>query len=77
MANQSRLRSAAEVSTNTAAGLIGSWLIAMAVMTNVIDRTAAATITTALCTIWSLARGWVIRRAFNRMDQQRNAPEAP
>ncbi len=77
MAKQSRLRSAAEVATNTTAGLIGSWLIAMAVMTNVIDRAAAATITTALCTVWSLARGWAIRRTFNRLDQRSDAPEVP
>lgn len=69
MGDQSRLRSAVEVATNTAAGLVGSWLIAMAVITSVEDRTAAATLTTALCTVWSLARGWAIRRAFNRMDR--------
>lgn len=71
MADQSRIRSAVEVATNTATGLIGSWLIAIAVMTHIEDRTAAATITTALCTVWSLARGWAIRRAFNRLEVPR------
>lgn len=65
--SQTRLHSAAEVVTNTATGFIGSWVIAFFVMTTFEDRATAATITVLGCTVWSLVRGWTIRRAFNRV----------
>jgi hypothetical protein len=59
-----------EVLTNTITGLVGSWMIAYAVMTAIEDRELAATITVIGCTAWSLIRGWTIRRAFNRIEKQ-------
>lgn len=63
---QTRRQSIIEVTTNTAVGMAGSWAIAVVVMTAVQDRILAATITTVACTVWSLARGYAIRRHFNR-----------
>lgn len=63
---QTRRQSIIEVATNTTVGMLGSFLIALAVMSMVEDRPLAAGITTLACTVWSLARGYVIRRHFNR-----------
>lgn len=67
--SQSRMQSAVEVVTNTATGFVGSWLIAFAVLTAISDRALASTVTVLGCTVWSLARGWTIRRVFNRRLQ--------
>jgi hypothetical protein len=67
---QSRKQSAIEVFTGTFIGMIGSWLISYAVLGLLDDRGAIATVTTALCTVWSIARGYWIRRRFNRYLQQ-------
>lgn len=63
---QTRRQSIIEVVTNTTVGMLGSFLISLAVLTTVADRPLAAGITTLACTVWSLARGYVIRRHFNR-----------
>lgn len=65
---QSRRQSAIEVVTNTFAGMVGSWLIAYSTLVFVEDRVLAATITVVGCTIWSLARGYWIRRRFARLE---------
>ncbi|MNK29181.1 hypothetical protein D3C87_475710 [compost metagenome] len=65
MATQTRRQSAVEVVTNTAAGMLGSWVIAYATMSAISDRATAAAVTVAGCTVWSLARGYWIRRRFD------------
>lgn len=61
---QTRRQSIIEVTTNTAIGMVGSWLITYAGMTLIADRATAATVTVIGCTVWSLVRGYWIRRRF-------------
>lgn len=68
--SQTRAQSAVEVATNTVTGFVGSWLITYVVMTVVTERAAATTVTVLCCTVWSLVRGWMIRRSFNRMGER-------
>ena len=65
---QSRRQTVIEVSTNTAVGMLGSWLITFVTMTLVKNIPLAAAITVAGCTIWSLVRGYLIRRHFARLE---------
>ena len=61
----SRWWSILEVGTNTFTGLFGSWLITLYCITNIPTALQAATMATVVCTVWSLLRGYVIRRSFN------------
>lgn len=65
---QTRRQSVIEVCTNTAVGMIGSWLITFVTMSLVKNIPLAAAITVAGCTIWSLVRGYLIRRHFARLE---------
>jgi uncharacterized membrane protein len=68
--NQTKKQSAVEVCIGTAIGIIGSWAITMAVLHQIDDRTLAGTVTVLLCTIWSLIRGYAIRRHFNGIQNE-------
>lgn len=68
---QTRRHSTIEVCTNTFVGLIGSWLITYACMMTIDNRAAATTVATIGCTIWSLVRGYYIRRRFARTEYRR------
>lgn len=63
---QSRRQSIIEICTSTFTGMLGSWIIIMIVSHNIPDLTQAATVNVVLCTIWSLVRGYMVRRHFNR-----------
>lgn len=64
---QSRKHSAIETLTNTAVGFVGSWLIILLVLKYLPGGALhTATVTTALCTVWSILRGYVLRRLFAR-----------
>lgn len=65
---QSRRQSVTEVLTNTFVGFVGSWIITFIVIDNVKDSAVAATTGVVLCTIWSLVRGYTIRRHFSRKE---------
>lgn len=65
---QTRRQSVIEVCTNTAVGMAGSWLITYVTMTLVKDIPVAAAITVAGCTIWSLVRGYYVRRRFAALE---------
>jgi len=67
---QTRRQSIVEVVTNTCVGMLGSWLIACGTMLLVEDRVYAATITVIGCTVWSLVRGYWIRRRFAKLETQ-------
>jgi hypothetical protein len=67
--NQSARQSWIEVATGTAIGLIGSWIITMVILNLVDDRSLAASLSVICCTVWSLTRGYCIRRHFNRLNQ--------
>lgn len=65
--SQSRKHSVIEVTSNTAIGFVGSWIITFLVMIYVADKAIAATTSVFLCTVWSLIRGYFVRRHFNRI----------
>lgn len=62
---QSRRHSALESLTNIAVGIVVSWLAVWWVLTLPLTAGQAATISTALCTLWSFVRSYFIRRLFN------------
>jgi hypothetical protein len=65
VAGQRRSASAVEAVTNTTVGLIGSFIITFVMLHLIEDRAVAAAATVAGCTLWSLARGYAIRRLFD------------
>lgn len=64
---QTKRQSLIETCSNTCIGMIGSWLITLMCISNFNDPLDATTITVILCTIWSLVRGYFVRRAFNKV----------
>jgi 4-hydroxybenzoate polyprenyltransferase len=66
---QSKHQTIKEVLSGTTLGMVGSWLITMgsiALFPN--DPIQAATVATAGCTVWSLTRGYAVRRYFNKQE---------
>lgn len=63
---QSRAHSLIEVCTGTAIGMVGSWLISFASYASIDSLPVATTVATAGCTVWSLVRGYCVRRYFNQ-----------
>lgn len=63
--SQSKAQSLKETLTNTFIGMLGSWCITMLVLQFCSGQVLIATITTIGCTVWSIARGYTIRRYFN------------
>lgn len=61
---QSRRDSMVEVLTNTAVGFVGSWIITWLSFKYVPQASVAATVSVVGCTVWSLVRGYSIRRHF-------------
>lgn len=68
--SQSKKQSLIETISNTSIGMIGSWLITMACLMFFTSPVGIATSTTILCTIWSVGRGYCVRRYFNNMQQK-------
>lgn len=66
---QTRRSSMIEVFTNTFTGMRGSWAITYVGITTIDDKWTASIVTVISCTVWSLVRGWTIRRAFNRLEK--------
>lgn len=62
---QSRIDSVKEVICNTGVGMIGSWLLTMLCLMFFTTPVGIATSTTIACTVWSLGRGYVVRRYFD------------
>lgn len=65
---QSKRQSLIETCTNTTIGMVGSWLITMACLMFFTTPIGIATSTTLLCTLWSVSRGYVVRRYFNNKE---------
>ena len=63
---QTKREAAIEVLTGTAIGMLGSWLITLFVMSYLPDKLQAATVAVLLCPLWSLVRGYSIRRYFSK-----------
>lgn len=63
---QSKKQSLKETLTNTFTGMAGSFAITMICLKIFTDPLAIAASTTVLCTLWSIGRGYTIRRYFNK-----------
>lgn len=61
---QSRSKSVEEVLVNTFSGLIGSWIITITTITYIHNPWLASMVTVVGCTLWSLLRGFAIRRHY-------------
>lgn len=66
---QSKRQTIKEVLSGTFLGMAGSWLITMGCLSVFTSAMAIATSTTLGCTVWSLARGYAIRRYFNSKEK--------
>lgn len=64
--SQTKLQSLKETFSNTGIGMVGSWLIVVTCIKYIPDPYICATTSTVLCTVWSLARGYAVRRWFNK-----------
>jgi hypothetical protein len=62
---QSKKQSLKETLTNTFTGMAGSFAITLICLKIFTDPLAIAASTTVLCTLWSIGRGYTIRRYFN------------
>lgn len=70
---QTKLQSLMEVTANTGVGMVGSWLITMACLMFFTTPVGIATSTTIFCTVWSLGRGYIVRRYFDsKLETQIN-----
>lgn len=67
MSKQTKRQSLLETLSNTFIGTLGSFLITWVTLHFVKDIIAASAITTIACTVWSIARGYCVRRYFNKM----------
>lgn len=66
---QSKKQSLKETLSNTFIGTIGSFLITLVTMHFVKDLTLASAIATVGCTVWSIVRGYSVRRYFNSQKE--------
>lgn len=65
---QSKKQSMKETLTNTFVGTAGSFMITMLVLQVLQSDVAIAAVTTVMCTVWSIGRGYTIRRYFNKQQ---------
>lgn len=76
--SQSKRHSAVETATNTAVGFVGSYFITFACFhlegADLATKTLYATLG---CTVWSLLRGYYLRRVFNRLHTKQAAMPQP
>lgn len=72
MIKQSILDSFKESMANTGIGFAISWVTVYLCMKYIDDPVIAATVSCVLCTIWSFARSFAIRRYFNNLQEKEN-----
>jgi hypothetical protein len=65
---QSKAQSLKETVSNTGIGMVGSWIITMVTFSFIKDLTVASTVATIGCTVWSIGRGYFVRRYFNKLQ---------
>lgn len=65
---QTKKQSLKETLTNTFTGMLGSFAITMGCLSVFTSSFAIAASTTVLCTVWSIGRGYFIRRWFNKQQ---------
>lgn len=68
--SQTKKQSLIETASNTTIGMVGSWIITMGCLMFFTTPVGIATSTTILCTVWSIGRGYCVRRYFNNMQQK-------
>lgn len=78
--SQTKKQSLKETLTNTGVGMVGSWLITMGTfsalgVSSVAGNALASTVATIGCTVWSIGRGYTIRRYFNKQHQKEKTNE--
>lgn len=61
---QTRKQSAVETTVNTGIGFVGSWCLVFITFHLIRDLALASTVSTVACTVWSLVRGYAVRRWF-------------
>lgn len=66
---QTKRQSLKETLTNTFVGMAGSFAITMLCLQVFSNNTMIAVATTLLCTVWSILRGYSIRRYFNKQRE--------
>lgn len=75
--SQSKAQSLKETMSNTGIGMVGSWIITMVTFHFIKDLTIASTVATIGCTIWSIGRGYCVRRYFNRKGESSERKSNP
>lgn len=66
--SQSKRHSALETATNTAVGFVGSYALTILCMQHVhLNAAQQSLLIVVLCTVWSLLRGYYLRRLFNHL----------
>lgn len=68
--SQTKAQSLKETLSNTFIGTVGSFLITWVTLFFVKDIILASLITTVACTVWSITRGYAVRRYFNNKQNQ-------
>lgn len=69
--SQSKKQSMKETLTNTFTGMLGSFAITMGCLAVFTNQLLIAASTTILCTVWSIFRGYTIRRYFNNKKESK------
>lgn len=64
--SQSKRQSLIETLSNTFIGMVGSFGIAMLTLSFFTTPWVVAAVTTIACTVWSVGRGYYVRRYFNK-----------
>lgn len=67
---QSKKDSIKEVICGTTIGMVGSWLLTMLCMMVFTTPVGIATSSTVACTLWSISRGYCVRRYFNNKHNE-------
>lgn len=70
--SQSKAQSLKETLSNTFIGTLGSFLITWVTLFFIKDIVLASAITTIACTVWSITRGYAVRRYFNSKQEKTN-----
>ncbi len=63
---QSKRESLIETATNTSIGYVGALVITWVCVKFIQQQELAVLAATSVCTVWSLVRGYTVRRYFNR-----------
>lgn len=70
--SQTKAQSLKETLSNTFIGTLGSFLITWVTLFFIKDIILASAITTILCTVWSIGRGYAVRRYFNNKHNKQS-----